>query len=145
MNIFSRIIKYSNFVASKVLGVMKKYSKIAVLLSFLAFCFTASVSIIDNGSSHNVFSALSLEKNISYVHSSLPNNNLFNIRHRSALQNEDVSVGHPEELIYTYTYLSESTPEYYSKWNTYFYTVVDILPQQVFLPVFGLRAPPFAC
>lgn len=139
----------STFVMLNRKGRMKKYGNIVFLLSFLTFIFAGSISTVGVIQSQERAHATLSQNNAnqqSFSPYSQPLGTSFNIRHRSALQNEDVVVHCDHELTTAYLTISESSPGYFSRWSSYLSVMDDIVPlQQALPPSTGFRAPPFSC
>ena len=88
-------------------------------------------------------------KSASIVNLSIPNTpqgSIVQIRHRSPEEVEDIIVPNPNEVILYVFNSVEITPDYLSKWNTYFSFEIENLPDdQALVQSFSLRAPPFSC
>jgi hypothetical protein len=128
---------------------MKRYGNIVFLISLLSFLLAGSLStigVIQSQERAHVSVALHGANQQSFSPYSQPQGTSFNIRHRSALQNEDVVVHCDLELTTPYLTISESSPGYYSRWSSYLSVMDGILPlQQALPPSTGFRAPPFSC
>jgi hypothetical protein len=79
-------------------------------------------------------------------YSESPQHKIIAIRHRSPHEIKEIVVPTPtEKLLFSCNSL-ESTPEYFSKWITYFHFEAVSLPDdQAFPTATSLRAPPFSC
>jgi|GEM_PF-3348055 hypothetical protein len=75
-----------------------------------------------------------------------PGNSVVQIRHRSPREVDEIIVPAPnEKAVYIYD-LAQITPEYFSKWNSYFHFDLETLPDDQASPTaHSLRAPPFNC
>jgi len=126
---------------------MRKYSKAIFFFSLLIFLFAGYSSVI---AAHQINSSTTHVQSASFSREVVSNNPVtpihYSIRHRSPHQVESITVPMPnEEQLFTNDFL-ESTPEYFSKWSTYFHFEFEKLPDdQVFPPATSLRAPPFSC
>ncbi|HXP53011.1 MAG TPA: hypothetical protein VN922_23910 [Bacteroidia bacterium] len=76
----------------------------------------------------------------------IPGTPVVQIRHRSPREVDEIIVPAPNEKVVYISDLAQITPEYFSKWNTYFHFDLETLPDDQASPtVHSLRAPPFNC
>ena len=125
---------------------MKKHLPILFLIAFLTFSFSGRGSFDTFNKTHCRSSMVSSSDNIpSLSPSTQSGNGIFDIRHRSALENETVIMTDYLNLVTFRKWSSTAISGYFSRWNGYFNSLEEILPAQpVFLSASGLRAPPLS-
>ena len=128
---------------------MRQYFRISfifsVLLLFIGINVSGGNAINSNSPDKSVLSIPAIHHGGEFSSERLPHSITFQIRHRSAEENECVVLSPNFGVVIEVT-CPDSPPEYLSKWNTYFHITQEDLPNDQAIPSsFSLRAPPFSC